>query len=190
MASQKALTAASTSPVTLLKALLVLILSLPAAISQTSSAEAVASLQSRFDRDRAGLEKLLGNIPNSPQQLGDGSIVSALTSLQSELDSLNKQIGGARSIVDGKMKSVQSNQGLSATDKSTLLAELNRQLAPLNELGRSISSLREKIDSLVSDQIPKWDQSYKSYADIMGMEAAREKLRKSIREFTSAALGK
>ena len=102
------------------------------------------------------------------------------------MDTLSKKLEGARSIIEVKMKSLQSNQGLSAADKSALLAELNRQIVPVNELKSSITSLHAKVDVLITDEVPKWQQSYKSYADIMGPDAAKENLRKSVKEFASS----
>ena len=127
---------------------------------------------------------------NSPRQLCDGTTSSALTNLQSELDLLNNRVDGARSIIETKIKALQNNQGLSPVDKKALLSELNGQLTPINELRKSISSLRGMVSGLVSDQIPKWQQSYQSYSDIMGAEAAKENLRKSVKEFVSSSLVK
>lgn len=157
--------------------------------AQQSSAEAVSSLRSRFDKDRSGLDEILRCMPDTPAILSDGSFASTMSNLQSELDTLSKQLEGARSMIEGKMKSLQSNQGLSGTDKSTLLGELNRQLVPVNELKSSISSLRSKVDLMIAEDIPKWEQSYKSYSDIMGEDAAKENLRKSVKEF-ALSLGK
>jgi hypothetical protein len=128
-------------------------------------------------------------MPDTPAILSDGSFASTMSNLQSELDTLSKQLEGARSMIEGKMKSLQSNQGLSGTDKSTLLGELNRQLVPVNELKSSISSLRSKVDLMIAEDIPKWEQSYKSYSNIMGEDAAKENLRKSVKEF-ALSLGK
>jgi len=160
------------------------------AYGQQSSAETVASLQSRYDQDKAGLGELLSSMGNSPRQLSEGSTASVLTNLQSELDILNNRVDGTRSIIETKIKALQNNQGLSPADKNALLSELNRQLAPINELRKSILSLRGVVNGLVSDQIPKWQQSYQSYSDIMGAEAAKENLRKSVKEFANTSLGK
>ena len=156
------------------------------ALGQQGSAGTVASLQSRFSNDRSGLVELLNNTADSPDQLRDGSTASALANLQSELDNLNKQVDGARGIIGSKLNSLQSNQDLPSADRVNLSNELNRQLTPLNELKSSISALGGKVDALISVQIPKWQQSYKNYADIMGADKARENLRKSVKEFSSS----
>ena len=153
------------------------------AVGQQSSAETVASLQSRFAQDHSGLVELLNKMADSPDQLIDGSVASALSNLQSELDTLSNQVDGARSIIDGKMNLLRSNQELPTSDKEILGNELNKQLAPISDLKSSIASLRGKVDYLISTQLPKWQQSYKSYADIMGSDRAREKLHNSVREF-------
>jgi chromosome segregation ATPase len=146
-----------------------------------SSAEVVNKIQSRYDQDKAGLVEALRNLPDTPASLDDGSFSSTLTTLTAELDELTKELQAANQIIDRQRATLDANHVLSASDKSELSAELNRQQQPLTDLAAQITSFKSKVNDLIVSRIPAWKEQYHSFSDVEGTAAAKEKLSASIK---------
>jgi len=136
-------------------------------------------IQSRFDADKSTVQGLLSGAVDNPSTLEDGSLASKLAVTQSDLTTLSKQVDQARQIIAAKRTGLDG-KGLSATDLKELKSALDRQQQPLDLLASSITSLKSKIDDITSHQIPAWSETYRTYSDVEGAEAAKAKLRKVI----------
>lgn len=135
----------------------------------------IASLRTRYSADETRFRGALDELPDNPGSMEDGSLSNKLLSVSSDLQDLSKQAAQARSIILQKKRTLPP--GLPQSDLEELNASLSAQQKPLEELDSEISALRSRIDDITSRRLAVWIQTYKSYADIRGEEAARAKLR-------------
>lgn len=150
--------------------------------AQQSSADAVNGLKNRFSSDRTSVGDVLVSASENPSSLEDGTLTSRLQTIQSDLSALANQVEQAKEIISSKSASLDQ-KGLSSSDLQELKGTLIKQQEPLDQLKRSISDLKLEIDDLTGSKIASWSQTYRTFADVEGQDAAKAKLKSTIQSY-------
>jgi chromosome segregation ATPase len=150
--------------------------------AQQSSADAVNGLKNRFASDRTSVGDVLVSASENPSSLEDGMLTSRLQTIQSDLSSLANQVEQAKEIISSKSASLDQ-KGLSSSDLQELKGTLTKQQEPLDQLKRSISDLKLEIDDLTGSKITSWSQTYRTFFDVEGQDAAKAKLKSTIQSY-------
>jgi chromosome segregation ATPase len=155
--------------------------------AQQSSADAVNGLKNRFASDRTSVGDVLVSASENPSSLEDGTLTSRLQTIQSDLSSLANQVEQAKEIISSKSASLDQ-KGLSSSDLQELKGTLTKQQEPLDQLKRSISDLKLEIDDLTGSKIASWSQTYRTFVDVEGQEAAKAKLKSTIQSYKPSGI--
>jgi chromosome segregation ATPase len=155
--------------------------------AQQSSADAVNGLKNRFASDRTSVGDVLVSASENPSSLEDGMLTSRLQTIQSDLSSLANQVEQAKEIISSKSASLDQ-KGLSSSDLQELKGTLTKQQEPLDQLKRSISDLKLEIDDLTGSKIASWSQTYRTFVDVEGQEAAKAKLKSTIQSYKPSGI--
>jgi hypothetical protein len=148
--------------------------------ADTSASQNLADLQNSFDRLRDGFLAELSSVPDQPDKLENGTLLSDAETLSGkDLKDLLDQLDHRREILK-KQESALASKGLSESDKEELRQALRSQKQPLDSLQKKITDFRSAVDDLKSSGIQNLKSSYDEFLSIKGQQAASDKIRVKI----------
>ena len=151
---------------------------------QTSTAESLATLQSKYEGIRSSLISAIEAVPEHPESLATGSLGSTLeTGANLDLTNLLSQLQQQKEILTAKKKSLVNNPALSQSDKEDLRRAINQQAKPLESLISKITEFQGAINDLRQSKLPVWKDTYNSFKEIYGNDKAGEKLSTLVNSF-------
>ena len=148
--------------------------------AEVSTSQNLSDLQNSFDKLRDGFLAELSSVPDQPDKLENGTLVSDAETLSGkDLKDLLDQVDHQREILK-KREAELDAKGLSDSDKEELRQALRSQKKPLDSLQKKINHFRSAVDELKSSGIQNLKSSYDEFLSIMGQQAASDKIRVKI----------